>query len=339
MLASTAIWRYRHDNEWVEYALDISRKIEAAFSAFWSSGDGSPVVSLPVAEQDQCSIDLRTLEQISTAADGSMQRCIVCRQDPELATSGFLMNEQDIEWGYAQDPVRNLGFAPYDTATSLLLESGYALYKAGAGLKGIVFTAGNGCDYLVDFVKYQQTRMATRRVRYIYRHSIMPGVRMGVEIGVEAPEVRAADAVAQVLGALCDACPQQIEVIQKRLADRSTHLPLSGRSTRCSDTCSIGSQDAGCIRENASETNRTRQCILKELHVMKEQQCPPPSLPLVAASAMQSNPGSNVTAQDIAPEIRTRGFFACMAGLVSFCAFRRYQQCSQRVANTREVRI
>lgn len=149
-------------------------------------------------DQKGC-IDFRTLEVVLDGSD--RQRSPVRRRDAGTLDSSHAVSPSErepteetghhiglqVEWGHGQDPVKNVAFAPYDANISDLLEAAYGMYKAGSGLKGITFTAANNCDYLVDFVKMQQTRMVTRRVRPIYRHSVSVDTRAGVQFGTELP--------------------------------------------------------------------------------------------------------------------------------------------------------
>lgn len=312
MAESAASWFCKNKGAWVAYELDISQKIEEAFCAFWRSGASSPVVWLSESGQRAstgCCIDFRTLEQISTTPDGSRWCCVVCRQEPSFAAAD-VCNQWSVQWGHAQDPVQNVGFAAYDADTSLLLEAGFTMHKAGAGMKGTMFTAANGCDYLVDFVKMHQTRMATRRVRHIYRHGICRGIRLGIEAGLSAM-----DAVAQMLGAIKAGAPgpapealksftEEPLVIGSKSTDSIPSLQLSALPTNCSDTCSSDREELesarskqASISENDSETKRfeTRSQMSKP---------------------MPSNTRSNQSA--VEHRIKT-SIFACMAGLASIC--------------------
>jgi len=204
MADNTGIWSHWHEHAWTPYDLEVSKQIEETFSAFWRSGVAIPTFEFNarLCGEDEllnCVIDFRVLEQSSITADGSgRRRCAVRRQDPHLATqttfggsgSAACNGGMQVEWGHAQDPVCNVGIFPYAGAVSALLESAHAVHSTGRGLKGIVITGPRDCDYMVDFVRMQQTRIVTRRVRHIYRHFVSAGARMGSTSGTEEAALR-----------------------------------------------------------------------------------------------------------------------------------------------------
>lgn len=199
MALAPAVWSYRQGTEWVPYALERGQQIEEGFCAFWRGHAAAPATIEFMTSLDQdvgspCIIDFRTLEQISHEGGGE-SRCAIARQGAELRPShSFLAPDKSscsvlgapqVQWGYGQDPVATIGFASYNASVNALLETAHAMYRAGSGLKGIVFTAGNKCDYLVDFESMMQTRIATRRVRPVFRHSVGVSLRTGVLMPAE----------------------------------------------------------------------------------------------------------------------------------------------------------
>lgn len=258
MPVSEATWCYKQKGEWVEYAPDIREKIECAFSNFWSSGVGRPEVSWSGGDPSvQNTIDFRRFEQSQTAEDRSEERCVVCRQDPSIANfTDYPATLPQVQWGHAQDPMDRLGFAAFDADTNQLLEASFAMYNSGVGLKGCMFTAGNLCDYLVDFSSMYQTRLQTRRVRHVYRHSICRGMRMGVEVGAKSSEKIVAEVVAQ----LCTISNDQGDASTIASARSGASTSDSGvDSTLNSDGLVDSEAERRRIRSDTSQTSRDVQ--------------------------------------------------------------------------------
>lgn len=314
------VWHLKHEGVWEAFTPSVSHRIEEAFCSFWRSGASSPLLSLCESEQagGRCFIDFRTLEQTSTLADGSLQICTVCREDilpPIPPGSGFEEGQVRLEWGYAQDPIQNVGFAAYSAATNSLLETSYSLHRAGAGLKGALFEAENGCDYLVDFVKMHQTRMATRRTRHVYRHSVSRGIRMGVEASTKLTEAPASGAVAE---------PAAEKPIKGKTFDGILSLPLSRAPTSCSDAGSTASEEIESQSENDAEFKRLQVIPSiprhRQVPAAKLPRRTPPNSTTSVTCPPQSKSNSNAESRHAAPAPRTSSLFACMASLASFCS-------------------
>jgi len=187
--ATTTFWSYASNGVNVPFGPEVSRKLEDAFQAFWCSDKGSGTLLLePSPLQGGCTVDFQVIELICIDSSDSKLRVrspILRRQDcvHDRTHRGYELDLQSAtssctsEWGYGQDVLDGKAFCPYSYEISTLLEDGFAKFKAGKGLKGIMFTSSNGADYVVDFEKMQQIRVITRRVRPVYRHGLAPGVR------------------------------------------------------------------------------------------------------------------------------------------------------------------
>jgi len=170
------------------YDPEIAREIEEAFSAFWSGGIEPAIFKF---ESDASSpsrhIDFRSMEEVSQDVSpeggpkGKERRRVVQRRQAQA------FSEAATEWGHGQDPVAGSGFVAFPAEIQLLLEQSFAQFKAGSELKGVMFTSSNGADYLVDFAKMKQLRIATRRERPVYRHRVAPGFRSGAAGSAVAP--------------------------------------------------------------------------------------------------------------------------------------------------------
>eukprot|EP00418_Pyrodinium_bahamense_P093944 CAMPEP_0179025784 /NCGR_PEP_ID=MMETSP0796-20121207/8170_1 /TAXON_ID=73915 /ORGANISM="Pyrodinium bahamense, Strain pbaha01" /LENGTH=215 /DNA_ID=CAMNT_0020721829 /DNA_START=33 /DNA_END=676 /DNA_ORIENTATION=+ len=187
------MWHHGGEGALVPFEPELAQRLEVAFQSFWADATAPASVALePFGAIDFRTMELcgdghgcatgprhpvyRREEQPGTMVAGSSivvaahvggpeQRC-----GAELAASA-------VEWGHGQDAVRGCAFAPYSAGISRLLEDAFRQYRESRGLKGVMFTSTNGADYLVDFERMEQTRLATRNVRPVYRHSVSLCVR------------------------------------------------------------------------------------------------------------------------------------------------------------------
>lgn len=155
----------------------VAAQIEDGFQAWWSQGGSGAKFHV---EECDWYIDFRLMQMIG-AAEGNhgkvARRAVLRAHGPPEGDCGSPEDNHEmiseVEWGHGQDPIHGCGFVPYCPEVCQLLEECFEKYLLGGGLKGIMFTSSNGEDYLVDFEQMRQLRIATRRVRPVYRHAIL----------------------------------------------------------------------------------------------------------------------------------------------------------------------
>lgn len=184
MSSSGATWLLGHPGAGTEYSELQRCLLEAAYIRWWQQGEKAPSeVQVPAAVDGAPAgivafhlMEHRfTPEHPGPGNDHSEipATCPVWRATSPPQAMVASQNTLAAEWGFGQDPVNGmLGFVAYDSEVNSMLEEAYTKWKCGGKGKGIMFVAANGADYLVDFEKMQQLRMATRRVRPVYRHGI-----------------------------------------------------------------------------------------------------------------------------------------------------------------------
>jgi len=170
------MWYHGYPGSTVPYELALSAKIERAFKDFWSVNDAPATFDVAAS----CFIDFRLMQQVKQDTYGDDEEWSpVFRR--ELPAAGSEVCSQPaacyIQWGHGQDVKDGSAFTPYSPQISLLLEDAFACFWQGGMLKGVTFTSTNGADYLVDFERLQQTRLATRNIRPVYRHQVSPTTR------------------------------------------------------------------------------------------------------------------------------------------------------------------
>eukprot|EP00440_Ansanella_granifera_P014314 gb/GFBE01015558.1/.p1 GENE.gb/GFBE01015558.1/~~gb/GFBE01015558.1/.p1 ORF type:complete len:263 (+),score=39.12 gb/GFBE01015558.1/:1-789(+) len=184
---------------------ETNAKLEEAFQAFWcNSGAGK------VQLDETWSLDLQRFCLVSSKSGSATMRGLQRRETSHDSPGAGMIC---VEWGHGEDNTRNLdssrssdgslrscsrssseaspGCVAYSSDISMMLEECYNKFMQGSGLKGALFTSTNGADYLVDFESMQQTRIATRRTRLVYRHAVADGIRGHPDAVLSPQEVSA----------------------------------------------------------------------------------------------------------------------------------------------------
>lgn len=159
------------------YEPEVAARLEEAFRNY-QQGSEEPHVRFAL-HGNEYSVDLRVMEEVLELASGGKRMRPVFRRERSFDSEEH-MPALRTEWGHGQDVSKGVGVASYDDATSALLEEAFCISRVGSGLKGILFTGGNGVDYLADFQSMQQSSLITRRRRTMYRHAVGQGWRGAV---------------------------------------------------------------------------------------------------------------------------------------------------------------